>query len=222
MTSSSSSTNHISNLTAAEENLYHLRQLPFHIYFTNPYSPLPSHFTYLNFNPYFQQITSGITPISPPPQRLRLIETEYHYRYIIDSRPIIPIPTNTNRNRFHREDSTSPSSSHSFSSLPDLIPISNHPEDTTVDQTPELSHTDLPRYTPPEERPPGYYSSRSRQLILRRIRILERESLETRNHIIEEHHQQISDITSNTERRLNIHESTLREEIRTLEDSLLL
>lgn len=206
MSSSSSNQTNIS-VRAAEEHLSNFQQLPFHIYFTNPYSPLPPILTTLNFSNFFRQISSGITPISPPPQRLILVEAEYHYRYIIDRRP---------RVQDHQRIPSTSSSSDSFSSLPDLIPIqdnSNISSNLVINQNTTSPHIEPPPYADSTDRPPAYHTIRSRELVLRRIRILERNTFEVRQEIIEEHHRNISRITSETERRSDTHDSVIREKI---------
>lgn len=219
---SSSSNSHLisSASTVAEEHLNNFRQLPYHIYFTNPYSPLPPILTTLNFSRFFQQLSVGIIPVSPPPQRLRLVPTGYHYRYVIDQDPL---PSNTTVNNNPEDIPRPPSSSNSFSSLPDLIPISNNietPTNSTIDHDSVPLHTVPPPLYYPNDRPPAYHTIRSRQLVLRRIRILERDASEVRIQIIEEHHRDIAEITSTTQGRLDHHDSILRDEIRLLEDSL--
>lgn len=76
----------------AREHVHNFHNLPFHIYFTSPYSPLPPHLTSLNLEAFFRQVPAPSVPVpnSPPPQRLILVATEYHYRYIIDRRPARP------------------------------------------------------------------------------------------------------------------------------------
>lgn len=111
----------------------------------------------------------------------------------------------------------------SFSSLPDLIPIQDHSDtssNSVVDQNSHLSHTDPPQYSESTNNPPEYHTIRSRELVLRRIRILERHALGIRQEILENHHRNISRITSETERLLEDHNSTLGGEINTLHASL--
>lgn len=219
MSSSSFTQDNISSNQIAREHLSNFQQLPFHIYFTNPYSPLPPILTSLNFSNFFRQISVGIIPISPPPQRLRLVPTEFHYRYIVDQRPTTPPIIENNR----QETSGNLSHSNSFSSLPDLIPISEHLENTTtsnIDQTSELLQTAPPSYSEPYDRPPNYHTIRSRELVLRRIRIIETDASNIRHQILEGHHQEISRLTSTTEQSLRTHDSNLREEIRILRETL--
>lgn len=220
MSSSSTSLRNHAASTTAEEHLINFRQLPFHIYFTNPYSPLPPHLTSVNFSNFFRQISVGIIPVSPPPQILRLVRTEFHYRYIVDQ---TPITTHTEEENVQEDNSITSSSSNSFSSIPDLIPISHTPNDplsSHVDISSDLSRTAPPSYLDSEDRPPAYHTIRSRELVLRRIRILESNSSEIRNQILEDHHREISSVNSTTRERLNTHNSTFRDEIRLLEDSL--
>lgn len=166
----------------AREHLNNFFNLPFHIYFTNPYSPLPPHLTSLNLQAFFCQIPASAVPIpsSPPQQRLVLVPTEYHFRYIIDRRPrrIIQAPT-----------------SRSTSSI-------------------------LPHYSTPSENPPDYQGPPNQELLLRRIRILERDSIVFRNRSIADRDQQISQLYTDTDPLITEHQSRNTEEIDRCEELL--
>lgn len=205
----------------AREHLSNFHNLPFHIYFTSPYSPLPPHlttlnlphFTTLNLNASFQQIPahSVPTPSSPPPQRLILVATEYHYRYIIDRRPTrIPI------------------SNHSSSdSLPPLIPVTQ----STISQsthTPSIQPIQLPSYdssfqsslhtinhsNPPDYQPP------SEGDLLRRITELERSAIHFRNTVIDNRNLTISRLYADTDAQITDHQEQTNQEIRRCEELL--
>lgn len=107
----------------AREHLDNFHQLPFSLYFTSPYSPLPPELTFLNIRAFFRQVPTSSIPIPRPVrnQRLILVPTEYHYRYIIDRRQ--PRITSNSTNPAPSNSSNSSSTS-SNSSLPPLIPIS--------------------------------------------------------------------------------------------------
>lgn len=177
-------------------------ELPFNIYFTNPYSPLPVNLTSLNFSSFFTQISAGIIPNSPPPERLRLVETEFHYRYVIDR---TPFHHNTQGEQNIIQESQTPpenstdsnTASDSTDSLPELVPISdisstlslnNIEVDTSIDFHSNLLSTEPPPYSFSRRGPPAYQTSKERELIPQQIRILERESSEERSQIVEDHH----------------------------------
>lgn len=60
------------------EHLYNFSQLPFSIYFTNPYSPVLPHLTHHNLQAFFRQIPALAVPIPTRRQNLILVPTEYY------------------------------------------------------------------------------------------------------------------------------------------------
>lgn len=177
--STSNSYHHLENCIA-REHIPNFRNLPFFIYFTSPYSPLPPHLTHLNLSAFFRHIPTEAVPLppSPPSQRLILVETGYHYGYIIDRSPTRNTPDHT--------PTTSPSSrtsTNSYSSLPPLIPIlqtitspssqtstnsfSSLPPLIPVPQT--ITSTPPPSYSETLERLPRYRRPEARELIHRSI-----------------------------------------------------
>lgn len=211
--SSSSTINsnlHSENITA-REHISNFRNLPFFIYFTSPYSPLPPHLTHLNLSAFFNHIPTEAIPFptSPPPQRLILVESGYHYRYIIDRRPIRDNPSTHNTPTRPQSPQSSQSSTISYSSLPPLVPTSTF---TNQSEPPPYTEScnNLPRYRSPERR----------VLIQRSIDTLERDYLEFENQTIRHRDLTIARLTADTDTQLTeIREST-QAEIRRLEDLL--
>lgn len=183
----------------AREHLHNFHNLPFHIYFTSPYSPLPPHLTSLNLNAFFRQIPahSVPTPSSPPPQRLILIATEYHYRYIIDRRPTTQLSTHS-----------------SSDSLPPLVPI---PQPINLTNS-SSSNTQPPSYNssdiPPAYQPPSI------ETLLERIIALRRSSIEFRNTTIDNRNLTISRLYADTDNQISAQQSHTDQEIRHCEELL--
>lgn len=195
----------------AREHLQNFYQLPFNIYFTIRYSALPSH-----LKTFFNQIPASSVPIQTPPrqQRLILVETEYHYQYIFNRRGP---PTNLSReNSLTDTSSTSDSDYHSSSSLPPFVPIPS----LNIQQSPSDNLTASPNYTPPFKNTPEYQRPQNTELISRRIRILERDSIDIRNTTTVDRDLTISRIYTETDQLITDHQDHNSEEIQHCEELL--
>lgn len=214
--SSSSNINsyHQSDNIIAREHIHNFRNLPFFIYFTSPYSPLPPHLTYLNLSAFFRHIPTEAVPLppSPPPQRLILIETEFHYRYIIDRRqtrrnsPSQNAPTNPPSPQSSTSLQSSQRSHSSDSSLPPLIPI---PQTRLSPEPPAYTESieNLPRYRRPEDR----------HLIQRSIDALERDYFDFEESTTRHRDLTITRINLDTELQIRDFRERTEEEIERLE-----
>lgn len=215
---SSSSLTNSPNLNSFEssDNLQRFSHLPFstsnllsnniptpHVSDTNNYNSAFLQIHIPEDLSFFQQINTGITPLSTS-----------------DQEP------------FHSDQSQS------FSSLPDLVPLDQEFTHSTPDLfsiTPSIDFTsinnildtssnnfsvDPPSYTPSDENIPGYQPPWNREIILRRIRILQTEATDLYRQVDQRRNENIAIYNAAVNTQLRDHDHRYQSNINHLEDLL--